>query len=79
MAVRLSARDLPIYADFVVASTNPTKDTGTSYDPSWYIFDPIFPDSYDYRMAVETAVEEAVLGTKTVADAIKDAYDGVTG
>jgi len=77
LPVRESARELDIYVEFVASGENPTKDTGTSYEPDWYIFDPIFPDSYDYRMAVQAAVEEAVLGEKTVAQAIQDAYDSV--
>lgn len=77
LPVRESARESQVYVDFVATGENPTKVTGTSYDGSWYIFDPIFPDSYDYRMAVETAVEEAVLGLKTPEEALQDAYDSV--
>jgi len=77
LPVRESARESDVYVDYVASGANPTKATGTSYDGSWYIFDPIFPDSYDYRMAVETAVEEAVLGIKTVEEALQDAYDSV--
>jgi multiple sugar transport system substrate-binding protein len=77
LPVRESARESQVYVDFVATGANPTKVTGTSYDGSWYIFDPIFPDSYDYRMAVETAVEEAVLGLKTPEEALQDAYDSV--
>lgn len=77
LPVRLSARELPKYQEYVASGANPTKDTGTSYDPSWYIFDPIFAESYDYRKAVEAAVEYAVLGEKDIETAIQDAYDAV--
>ncbi len=77
LPVRDSARESQIYVDYVATGENPTKVTGTSYDGSWYIFDPIFPDSYDYRVAVEKAVEEAVLGLKTPEQALQDAYDSV--
>ena len=73
LPVRASARELADYVAFVEAGTNPTKDSGTSYDGSWYIFDPVFADSYDYRVAVGVAVEEAIAGTKTVDQAITDA------
>jgi multiple sugar transport system substrate-binding protein len=78
LPVRLSARELPAYQEYVASGANPTKDIGTSYDPSWYIFDPIFKESYDMRMAVETAVEEVVLGVKTAIEAIEDAHDATT-
>jgi multiple sugar transport system substrate-binding protein len=78
LPVRLSARELPAYVDYVATGVNPTKDIGTSYDPSWYIFDPIFKESYDMRMAVETAVEEVVLGVKTAIQAIEDAHEATT-
>lgn len=73
LPVRASARELPEYLEFVESGVNPTKVVGTSYDGSDYIFDPIFPDSYDYRVAVGTAVEEAIAGTKTVDEAVSDA------
>lgn len=73
LPVRQSARELPDYVAFVESGVNPTKTVGTSYDGSDYIFDPIFPDSYDFRKAVGIAVEEAIAGTKTVDEAISDA------
>lgn len=75
LPVRQSARDLPEYVEFVEAGTNPTKSVGTSYEATDYIFDPIFPESYDYRVAVELAVEEAVAGTKTVDEAVTAAAE----
>ncbi len=78
LPVRLSARELPAYMDYVATGVNPTKDVGTSYDPSWYIFDPIFKESYDMRMAVQTAVEEAVLHVKTTIQAIEDAHEATS-
>lgn len=77
LPVRASARELPEYVEFVASGVNPTKDTGTSYDGSWYIFDPVFAASYDYRVAVGTAVEEAISGIKTVDEAITDAAASV--
>ncbi len=73
LPVRISAREMPEYVDFVAAGTNPTKEVGTSYDGSWYIYDPVFKDSYSVRQAVDTAVEEAATGMKTVDQAITDA------
>lgn len=78
LPVRLSARELPAYVEYVATGVNPTKDVGVSYDPSWYIFDPIFKESYDMRMAVQAAVEEAVLHVKTTIQAIEDAHDATT-
>lgn len=73
LPVRASARELPEYVAFVEAGTNPTKEVGTSYDGSWYIYDPVFKESYSVRQAVDTAVEEAATGVKTVDQAITDA------
>ncbi|MCD6321768.1 MAG: ABC transporter substrate-binding protein [Clostridiales bacterium] len=73
LPVRASARELPEYVAFVEAGTNPTKEVGTSYDGSWYIYDPVFKASYSVRQAVDTAVEEAATGVKTVDQAITDA------
>ena len=73
LPVRESARELPEYVAYVEAGTNPTKDVGTSYDGAWYIYDPVFKESYSVRMAVETAVEEAATGIKSVDQAITDA------
>lgn len=77
MPVRTSARALPEYVEFVASGANPTKDSGTSYGETDYIFDPIFAESYDYRVAVGTAVEEAVAGIKTVDQAITDAANAL--
>ncbi len=73
LPVRTSARESDDYVAFVAGGTNPTKETGTSYDAEWYIFDPVFKASYDYRKAAQTAVEEAIAGLKTVDQAISDA------
>lgn len=73
LPVRASAREIPDYVAYVASGVNPTKDVGTSYDGSWYIYDPVFKESYDIRMAVENAVEEAITGIKTVEQAIADA------
>jgi len=73
LPVRMSARELPDYVAFVESGVNPTKDIGTSYDGSWYIYDPVFKESYSVRQAVDTAVEEAATGVKTVDQAITDA------
>lgn len=77
LPVRASARESADYIAFVESGVNPTKVTGTSYEGDWYIFDPIFPESYDYRVAVGTAVEEAIAGTKTVDQAVEDAANSV--
>ncbi len=77
LPVRASARESADYIAFVESGVNPTKVTGTSYEADWYIFDPIFPESYDYRVAVGTAVEEAIAGTKTVDQAVTDAANSV--
>lgn len=77
LPVRTSARELPEYVAFVESGVNPTKITGTSYEAGWYIYDPIFPDSYDYRVAIGIAVEEAVGGLKTVDQAVTDAAASV--
>jgi len=77
LPVRSSARESAEYIEFVESGVNPTKVTGTSYESDWYIFDPIFPTSYDYRVAVGTAVEEAIGGIKTVDEAITDAANSV--
>lgn len=77
LPVRSSAREAADYVAFVESGVNPTKVTGTSYEAEWYIFDPIFPESYDYRVAVGTAVEEAIGGIKTVDEAITDAANNV--
>ena len=77
LPVRVSARESADYVAFVASGVNPTKETGTSYDGSWYIFDPVFADSYSYRVAVEAAVEEAIAGTKTVDQAITDAANNL--
>jgi len=73
LPVRESARELPEYVEFVNSGVNPTKDVGTSYDGAWYIYDPVFKESYSVRQAVETAVEEAATGVKSVDQAITDA------
>lgn len=73
LPVRVSARDLPAYVAFVEEGTNPTKAVGTSYDPSWYIFDAVFEASYNVRVAVETIVEEVVSDTKDIETAMADA------
>lgn len=73
LPVRSSARELPEYVEFVESGVNPTKAVGTSYEATDYIFDPIFTDSYDYRVAIGIAVEEAAAGTKSVDEAITDA------
>lgn len=73
LPVRASARELPEYVAFVDSEVNPTKDVGTSYDGSWYIYDPVFKESYSVRQAVEKAVEEAATGIKSVDQAITDA------
>jgi multiple sugar transport system substrate-binding protein len=77
LPVRTSARDSEEYKAFVESGVNPTKVTGTSYEADWYIFDPIFPDSYSYRVAAGTAVEEAIAGTKTVDQAVTDAANSI--
>ncbi len=77
LPVRYSARESEEYIAFVESGVNPTKVTGTSYEGSWYIFDPIFPTSYDYRVAVGTAVDEAIAGIKTVDQAITDAANSI--
>lgn len=77
LPVRQSARELPEYVDYVATGVNPTKSVGTSYEGSDYIFDPIFPDSYDYRVAVGTAVEEAIAGIKSVDEAVTDAKNAL--
>ena len=51
LPVRYSARESEEYMAYVESGVDPTKVTGTSYEGSWYIFDPIFPTSYDYRVA----------------------------
>jgi multiple sugar transport system substrate-binding protein len=73
LPVRASARELPEYKEFVASGVNPTKEVGTSYDGSWYIYDPVFKESYSVRQAVGTAVEEAIADLKTVDQAITDA------
>lgn len=77
LPVRTSARESEEYKAYVESGVNPTKVTGTSYDAGWYIFDPIFPESYDYRVAVGVAVEEATAGLKDVDTAINDAASSV--
>lgn len=77
LPVRTSAREMPDYVAYVESGVNPTKSVGTSYEGSDYITDPIFADSYDYRVAVGTAVEEAIAGTKTVDQAITDAANAL--
>jgi multiple sugar transport system substrate-binding protein len=77
LPVRTSARESADYVAFVESGVNPTKVTGTSYEAGWYIFDPIFPDSYSYRVAAGTAVEEAIAGTKTVDQAVTDAANSI--
>jgi len=77
LPVRASARELPDYIAYVESGANPTKDVGTSYDGDWYIYDPVFKESYSIRQAVEKAVEEAATGVKTVDQAITDAAASV--
>ena len=77
LPVRSSARDTEEYVAFVESGVNSTKVTGTSYESGWYIFDPIFPDSYDYRVAAGIAVEEAIGGIKTVDEAVTDAASNI--
>ncbi len=77
LPVRYSARESEEYMAYVESGVDPTKVTGTSYEGSWYIFDPIFPTSYDYRVAVGTAVEEAIGGIKTIDEAITDAANSI--
>ena len=73
LPVRVSARDLPVYKEFVAAGTNPTKAIGTSYDPSWYIYDAVFEASYNVRVAVRTLVDEVVSDTKDIETAMAEA------
>lgn len=77
LPVRESARDLPVYKEFLESRVNPTKITGASYTADQYIFDPIFPESYSVRVAVEVAVEEVLAGQKSVLKAITDAYNSL--
>ena len=77
LPVRSSARDLPVYADFLESGQNPTKVTGASYEASDYIFDAIFEESYSVRVAVETALEEVLAGLKTADEAVQEAYDSL--
>lgn len=77
LPVRESARELPVYAEFLASGENPTKVTGASYDADDYIFDAIFAESYSVRVAVETAVNEVLAGLKTAEQAIQDAYDSL--
>ena len=77
LPVRASARDLPVYKEFLESNVNPTKVTGASYLASDYTFDPIFAESFSVRQAVDVAVQEVLAGQKTAAAAIQDAYDGL--
>ncbi len=77
LPVRQSARELDSYKEYVASGVNPTKDVGTSYDGSWYIFDPVFKESYDMRVAVGKAVEEVAAGLKDVDTAVTDAANSL--
>jgi multiple sugar transport system substrate-binding protein len=77
LPVRDSARDLPVYKEFLESGQNPTKVTGASYEADDYIFDAIFAESYDVRVAVGIAVEEVLAGLKTAEEAVQDAYDSL--
>jgi multiple sugar transport system substrate-binding protein len=77
LPVRGSARDLPLYRDFLDSNVNPTKVTGASYLPTDYIFDAIFAESFAVRQTVQRAVEDVLYGDKTPAQALQDAYDGL--
>lgn len=77
LPVRTSARDLPVYRDFLASNVNPTKETGASYLATDYIYDAIFPESFSVRQAVQQAIVETVTGLKTARTAIQDAYDSL--
>lgn len=77
LPVRASARDLPVYRDFLASNVNPTKETGASYLGTDYIYDAIFPESFSVRQAVEVAVVETVTGLKQARAAIQDAYNSL--
>lgn len=77
LPVRTSARDLPVYRDFLASNVNPTKETGASYLATDYIYDAIFPESFSVRQAVQQAIVETVAGLKTARTAIQDAYDSL--
>jgi multiple sugar transport system substrate-binding protein len=75
LPVRESARDLPVYKEFLASNVNPTKVTGASYLQTDYIYDAIFAESFAVRQTVERAVLEVVQGNKTAAQALQDAYN----
>lgn len=77
LPVRESARDLPVYRDFLASNVNPTKETGASYLATDYIYDAIFPESFSVRQAVDRAIVETVAGLKPARTAIQDAYDSL--
>jgi ABC-type glycerol-3-phosphate transport system substrate-binding protein len=77
LPVRDSARNLPLYRDFLESNVNPTKVTGASYLPTDYIFDAIFPESFSVRQAVQAAVLQVILGELTAAEALQDAYNNL--
>jgi multiple sugar transport system substrate-binding protein len=77
LPVRESARDLPVYKEFLDSRVNPTKITGASYTSDQYIFDAIFPESFSVRQAVDVAVQEVLAGRKTATQAIEDAYNSL--
>jgi multiple sugar transport system substrate-binding protein len=77
LPVRESARDLPVYKEFLDSRVNPTKITGASYTSDQYIFDAIFPESFSVRQAVDVAVQEVLAGNKTATQAIEDAYNSL--
>jgi multiple sugar transport system substrate-binding protein len=77
LPVRDSARNLPLYRDFLESNVNPTKVTGASYLATDYIFDAIFAESFAVRQAVDVAVQEVLAGHKTAAQAIQDAYNNL--
>lgn len=77
LPVRESARELPVYKEFLESNVNPTKNVGASYNSSDYIYDAIFAESFSVRVAVDVAVQEVLAGQKTPLAAITDAYNSL--
>lgn len=75
LPVRESARELPVYKEFLDSNVNPTKNIGASYNSSDYIYDAIFAESFSVRLAVEVAVQEVLAGQKSALRAVTDAYN----
>ena len=77
LPVRASARELPLYRDFLESNVNPTKVTGASYLATDYIFDAIFAESFAVRQTVQVAVLEVIEGNKTASQALQDAFNAL--